>query len=204
VHVGKHRANVRPLRPRCPWRQLPWPSPTAGGRPGMPRRSLILGSRRLGLLEGTATGSPAKTASPPTRPSQQDRDGSPGGSRPRPWKLASRICHGSGPHQRRRLPTAEAGTRLSTQPYEQRLTQTFLDQLLPPGRRHTRNTDEAKHLAQKPPDGGGPAVAGMRSKTATRWRRTGATAIPVHYRRAFSQLNAGVVGLAGLEPAPSS
>jgi hypothetical protein len=113
-------------------------------------------------------------------------------------------CHGSGPRQCRRLPTAEAGTRLSTQRYEQRLTQTFLDQLLPPDCRHTRNTDEPKTWLRSPLTVAVLPVAGMRSKTATRWRRTGATAIPVHYRRAFPQLKATIVGLAGLEPAASS
>ena len=134
-----------------------------------------LGLEGWALLEGTAAGSPAKTASPPTRPSQRDRDGSPGESRPRACEPA---CHGSGPRQCRRLPPAEAGTRLSTQRYEQRLTQTFLDQLLPPDCRHTRNTDEPNTWLRSPLTVAVLPVAGMRSKTATRWRRTGSNRDP--------------------------
>ena len=44
----------------------------------------------------------------------------------------------------------------------------------------------------------------MCSDTAMRGRRSGATANNSYHQRAFPQLNAGVVGLAGLEPAPSS
>jgi hypothetical protein len=44
----------------------------------------------------------------------------------------------------------------------------------------------------------------MRSDTAMLWRRSGATANNGYQRRAFPQLNVGVVGLAGLEPAASS
>ena len=46
--------------------------------------------------------------------------------------------------------------------------------------------------------------AGIRSETAMRRRLTGEATIAVYYRRAFPQLKAGVVGLAGLEPAASS
>ena len=46
--------------------------------------------------------------------------------------------------------------------------------------------------------------AGMRSSTAVRRRLTEATAIEGEHRRVFPQLNPGVVGLAGLEPAASS
>ena len=46
--------------------------------------------------------------------------------------------------------------------------------------------------------------AGMRSRTAVRRRLTEATAIEGEHRRVFPQVNPGVVGLAGLEPAASS
>src|SRR4029453_8947078 len=46
--------------------------------------------------------------------------------------------------------------------------------------------------------------ARMRCKTAVRRRLTEATAIERADRRAFRQVNPGVVGLAGLEPAASS
>src|SRR4030095_7699028 len=46
--------------------------------------------------------------------------------------------------------------------------------------------------------------AGMRSRTAVRRPRTEATAIEGDHRQAFPQVNCGVVGLAGLEPAASS
>jgi hypothetical protein len=44
----------------------------------------------------------------------------------------------------------------------------------------------------------------MRSETAVRRRRTEATAIEGDHWRVFLQVNPGVVGLAGLEPAASS
>ena len=44
----------------------------------------------------------------------------------------------------------------------------------------------------------------MRSRTAVRRRRTEATAIEGDRRGSFPQLKAGVVGLAGFEPAASS
>src|SRR4030095_8813579 len=44
----------------------------------------------------------------------------------------------------------------------------------------------------------------MRSRTAVRRPRTEATAIEGDHRQAFPQVNCGVVGLAGLEPAASS
>jgi hypothetical protein len=46
--------------------------------------------------------------------------------------------------------------------------------------------------------------AGMGSEAAVRRRLTGEATIAVYYRRVFPQLKAGVVGLAGLEPAASS
>jgi hypothetical protein len=44
----------------------------------------------------------------------------------------------------------------------------------------------------------------MRSETAVRRRPTRVAAIDETTERAFPQVNPGVVGLAGLEPAPSS
>jgi hypothetical protein len=50
----------------------------------------------------------------------------------------------------------------------------------------------------------GGSNARMRSETAVRKQLLGAAAIENDHRRAFPQLNSGVVGLAGLEPAASS
>jgi hypothetical protein len=88
-------------------------------------------------------------------------------------------CHGSGPHQRRRLPTTTgAGTRLEHPALPTVARQTFLDSSAtrPAATLGTQTKPSTSLTVAVLP------VAGMRSETAMRWRRMGAAAILVHHR----------------------
>jgi hypothetical protein len=70
------------------------------------------------------------------------------------------------------------------------------------GIRHNTRTSAARStLGQKSSEG---SSAGMRSETAVRRRRTAVAAGQGNNSRVFAQVNRGIVGLAGLEPAASS